>query len=111
MPLPGQFKLHSSSKDCTLSSDLATLNSLFPPCVVLFLAVGLERFGEGSPGEEESDDGAVETGLNNLTRIVLELGGRPLLRIICVRGVRFLLMLLGGRPRFLLTKPTCLPLS
>lgn len=90
-----------------LSGGLATLNILGAPGVVLFLAVGLYRFGDGSLVKEESFDstfGVVEFSLCMIS--FTDLGGLPLLRTIWLRGVKLLFIPLEGLPRFLLINPT-----
>lgn len=90
-----------------LSGGLATLNILGAPGVVLFLAVGLYRFGDGSLVKEESFDstfGVVEFSLCMIS--FTDLGGLPLLRTIWLRGVKLLFIPLEGLPRLLLINPT-----
>lgn len=95
-----------------LTTGLAALNGLGTPCVVLFLAVGFDRLGDGASGEEDSGDstlGIPALSLDNLMIFMdlVVLGGLPLFRAIPVRGIKFRLILLGGRPLFLFTNPTC----
>lgn len=86
-----------------LLGGLVILNILGVFGVVFFLAVGLYRFGDGLFVKEELFDfifGVIE--FLRCMFFFIDLGGLFFLRIIWLRGVKFLFILLEGFFRFFL---------